>query len=138
MLLYLKQRCVEGRHNDGEADKGVLSPLGQHLSLPTDVDLLPNMNQLHGLSRDSEGKAIPGQKLGSSPLPAAIIRERWRKGNHPGTGTKTEMGWGVKGKGEHTAKGQRSGAGWKQIISASWTKPCGTYRCPPSWRGIPE
>lgn len=60
MLLYLKQCCAGGRRSHGEAEEGVLSPLGQHLSVPTDVDFLPNMNQLDGLSRDSEGKAIPG------------------------------------------------------------------------------
>lgn len=110
MLLYLKQCCVGGRHNDGEADKGVLSPLGQRLSLPADVDLLPNMNQLHGPSKDSEGRAIPGQKLDSSPLPAALIRERWRKGNHPGAGTKREVGWGWVGGKESTQLRDR-GAG---------------------------
>lgn len=44
MLLYLKQCCAGGRHNDGEAERGVLSPLGERFSIPTSVDLLPNMN----------------------------------------------------------------------------------------------
>lgn len=79
---------------------GVLSPFGQHFSFPTGVELLPNMNQLHGLSRDGEGKAIPGQKLSSSPLPAAITRERWRKENHPGAGTKRD---GMGNRGERRA-----------------------------------
>lgn len=69
-----------GRRNDGEADKGLLSPPGQHLSVPTDVHLLPNMNQLCGLSRDSEGKTIPGQNLDSSPLLLALSERDEGKG----------------------------------------------------------
>lgn len=49
-----------GRRNNGEADEGVLSLPGQCLSLPADVGLLTNMNRLNGLSREGEGKAIPG------------------------------------------------------------------------------
>lgn len=50
----------------------------QHLasSSPlTDGDLLPNMEQLHGLSKDTEGKSVPGLKLDSSPFTAAINKE---------------------------------------------------------------
>lgn len=46
----------------------VLSLLGQDLSLLNDVDLLPSMNQLQGLSIDGEGKATASQKLGTLPL----------------------------------------------------------------------
>lgn len=80
-------------------------------SPPTDRDLLPNMDQLHGLSRGPEGKSIPGQKLDSSPFAAAINKEEkeppWsRKQSRGGMGNGERRGHRHRGAGQAGGKSQ--------------------------------
>lgn len=105
MLLYLKQCCVGGRHNDGETDKDVLSPLGQRLSLPADVDLLPNMNQLHGSPKTVRVRLFQAKNW-TLPLSLLPLSEReMEEREPPWSRNKNRGGMGMGGEGEHTAKG---------------------------------
>jgi len=97
MLLYLKQCCVGDRHNDGEADEGVPSLPGRHLSLPTDVDLLPDMNKLQGLSRDSKGRPIPGKKIGLFSSPCCHHQREMEEREPPWSRNKNRGGAGKGG-----------------------------------------